>query len=456
MKRLLLVVGMVGVLVVGVRNVLAQPNTQTGCTDFPNPNGMCVNSISDCGDVGVKIDNESYFCDDPANSCCICKSGWLDCNNDMSDGCEMEGDDCDVCGNNMELNTGGKCQCVNSWYSCDGDDSDCETQYPCTNCNGDNMELVNDNCLCKSGWNDCNKDLNDGCETEGFCTACSSDIDCGFCGSVCGVIPSGTNCVNYTGFDTCECVSGNCEIIPALTGVVCDGDNMEVVDGVCVCKGGWSDCNKDSSDGCESDVDCSGECVEKMNGDADGDGDVDIQDGFAWYQGYKKYMTDSADYVVEVDFDCDNAVNITDGFIWYQGYKAGVKYIGPPIEVPVSCEMTPVPDGDCMNPTLCATLGMIIDDTYYCDNQTESCCLTESLPTATPIPKSTVTPIPTSTSQGHCEKYGGSWITFDNLCADKCSQTSCGPASPGYFSCDCGDDECWVSDVQACYPNLTP
>jgi len=137
---------------------------------------------------------------------------------------------CDNMCNDHAHCTSGNCACNAGWDNCDGDWSDgCETQLGtpanCSAC-GDDCTYINATGVCNggvcemgacdAGWDDCNLTDNDGCETQlGTLTNCSG------CGDTCTY-------TNATGL----CTSGACQMG--------------------ACDSGWADCNSSDADGCET------------------------------------------------------------------------------------------------------------------------------------------------------------------------------------------------------------
>ncbi len=178
-----------------------------------------------------------------------CDTGWGDCNDDLSDGCEEElnsPDHCGSCDNACDLDNAvnvcvdGNCEilfCEQPYENCNLLDSDgCETYLPGDpmNCNTCNMPCnlphtdvhacLQGECYvdtCDAGWGDCNGESEDGCEQD----LLNDDPDrCGACDGVCNL--------DYT--STHECVNGACRVD--------------------ACTYGHADCNGLDVDGCEVDL----------------------------------------------------------------------------------------------------------------------------------------------------------------------------------------------------------
>ena len=231
--------------------------------------GACVDTnvdVRNCGGCGTVCGGQNSTAKCAAGACVpgACNSGWGDCNADAKDGCET----------NLRTNVnhctgcGMKCDIKNAISGC----SDAE-KPPCYIA------------ACKFGWDDCNGDPKDGCETNVL-----ADIkNCGACGMPCAVKPNAqVSCINATcqltscvqGFLDCDGSPANgCEINigtdaancggckrPCGQGLVCKGQqctcpmcNIPNASALCVnnqcvfdkCNPGYTDCNNNQQDGCE-------------------------------------------------------------------------------------------------------------------------------------------------------------------------------------------------------------
>ncbi|AKV04317.1 Tryptophan synthase alpha chain [Labilithrix luteola] len=259
---------------------------------------------ANCGSCGIKcpqgqaiIDalHAEWFCQ--SGKCqmqCFARDGFLDCNNDVADGCESnlcDESNCGGCGIKCPAGVAcikGNCGCPPGFTAC----GNCETgrcvdlktndehcgacdraclpvdapPYPHTYVGCGDAECAT--VKCDWGWDDCNNDLRkDGCEIETF----SDPLNCGACGRKCA--PGQT------------CFNGKCECKPAETlcqtqedGQVYCADlstdifncgacshrcpnNPPRVLGVCnvgrcelKCPSGYADCDGRSENGCETHV----------------------------------------------------------------------------------------------------------------------------------------------------------------------------------------------------------
>jgi MYXO-CTERM domain-containing protein len=211
-------------------SVLTDPGNCGGCgvtCDFPNARGQCISGVCIMG---------------------VCDAGFDNCNSHPVDGCEVDltSDplNCATCGNACHYPNGtGKC--VNSV-----------------------CRLAS----CDLGWDNCNGDEADGCETFPN----TNPDHCGGCNQVCDLAGVDENgCVDGTcTVVTCDAGMANCDANPAngceidLNGDTancgaCDNaciyDNATVLcqAGICAmgdCDEGFADCNSDDSDGCEIDL----------------------------------------------------------------------------------------------------------------------------------------------------------------------------------------------------------
>ena len=206
--------------------------------------------VGNCGACGkaCSIPNASPLC--LAGACTIggCDTGWKNCNGNSNDGCEQDVasdvKNCGTCGNDcgqlphaMASCKAGLCSvgaCTPGYGNCNKNDADgCEAKLDAdpSHCGGCGMpcpspphvipSCVNNVCgpgACAPGYVDCNKNMNDGCESQVAVDA----MNCGLCGNVC---PNGANAV-------AACAMGQCTF---------------------ACNGGFLDCNADKNDGCEVD-----------------------------------------------------------------------------------------------------------------------------------------------------------------------------------------------------------
>jgi hypothetical protein len=192
-----------------------------------------------------------------------CDPGWGDCNNDAKDGCESnlhsDPTNCTACG--------AKCTIPNAYAACaDGcytaacqwgfDDCNmnpmdgCETSVlsdknncggcgkPCANLANAMSTCANGSCMltsCNQGFADCDNNPQTGCEVNIFTSA----NNCGKCGNVC---PQGLVCTN----GGCTCPQCN---FPNATSVcinnVCKLDK---------CNAGYGNCDNNDVNGCEVDL----------------------------------------------------------------------------------------------------------------------------------------------------------------------------------------------------------
>ncbi len=225
--------------------------------------GICeVNSDFDenhcggCGNVcSPGMNGQSVAC--ISGSCWIqtCDPGYIDCDGDVTNGCE-----------------------ISIWTDvmhCGG----CGLACPATAPNVDDFACVGGRCepICRDGFMDCNGDPLDGCETD-----VATDVDnCGACGASCNVGPAPAPVVCAAGMCAFECGPGTADCSMPADGICetflgepdnCGGCGLactptsdawafcdrEPTGGfVCRrdCKPGWADCDGDPSNGCEAVVD---------------------------------------------------------------------------------------------------------------------------------------------------------------------------------------------------------
>jgi hypothetical protein len=156
------------------------------------------------GRSNCKLDHAVSVCAEGECLIAACMSGFVDCNDLASDGCESRLDSVDHCGvcrhSCSYLNASGRC-----------DDGDCELAR------------------CNAGFADCDKNAGNGCERS-----ITTVHDCGKCGSTCSLINAVTSCE-----------SGSCAFVR--------------------CAPGFGDCDDDgfklgAGDGCETKLDTPEHC----------------------------------------------------------------------------------------------------------------------------------------------------------------------------------------------------
>jgi hypothetical protein len=277
------------------------PNCTDGaCTD------ACGANLTDCGGSCVDIQADEAHCGACDNDCnanvqnvsdatCTaggcgydaCSVGFLDCDADVSNGCEAAeaptlcGAGCVDCTasvvnvDNIECTAGG-CgydACSVDFLDCDADTvTGCEQAIGDANCGvcgndcGANASCTASVCECAAAFGNC--DGNAGCETAlgtvDNCTAC--DDACGV-NSVCDAV-DGCGCAQ--GYADCDDAVG-CEIALGTADNCTACDDACVYDhatGACavagcelsVCDANFGDCNASDADGCETALNSNTDC----------------------------------------------------------------------------------------------------------------------------------------------------------------------------------------------------
>ena len=230
--------------------------------------GACTDTGTDaqnCGGCGMAcgVQHSSALCLAGVCSPGQCAAGWGDCNKDAKDGCEanlrIDTKNCAMCGAACDY-PNAISGCADSCYikacqfgfdDCNGNVADgCETSVLSDpkNCGGcgqvcagvphAKVACQSAACqvtMCDQGFADCDANGKNGCET----VVATDKNNCGMCGNVC---PQGLACVN--GGCTCQ----QCNIPNAKTKCV---NNQCVFDS---CLPGFADCNNNLNDGCEVDL----------------------------------------------------------------------------------------------------------------------------------------------------------------------------------------------------------
>lgn len=276
--------------------------------------GVCVDLLDDprnCRSCGTGC--PGTVC---SNATCtnICALGFIDCNRNVIDGCEVNAaTDPSHCGNcGIECAFGercieGVCVCPENTTDCDGQSTNaCETDTGsdpsnCGGCGrvcGANETCSGGLCACKTGFADCNAEVEDGCEasldSNGTCGACNSDCGplgtcilgacncaagfldcdaaipgcetpvndpahCGSCTTACGIgtpVCDGTACLSDCGALTrCDssCVDTSTDVRNCGTCGNALGPHQSCVEGRAQCEIGYADCDSVPSD-CEADT----------------------------------------------------------------------------------------------------------------------------------------------------------------------------------------------------------
>ena len=161
-------------------------------------NGDCIDTTTDprnCGACGTAcmLPNDGTSCTGSACTAGTCTPGYGDCNSDSTDGCEVnlttDVTNCAACGK--------VCSFKNAQSGCSG--TGCYLK------------------ACAFGFDDCDSDVNTGCETGTL----SDPKNCGGCGVHCPSLPHAVN----------VCANANCQLTS--------------------CSAGYGNCNNVNKDGCE-------------------------------------------------------------------------------------------------------------------------------------------------------------------------------------------------------------
>ena len=279
--------------------------------------------LKNCGGCGNVCLTPNATAKCVSGSCGVqsCSNGWLDCDKDPSNGCEINGQgdtsNCGVCGkictiaNGVPACTSGQCAvsaCTGTWKDCDGsalNGCEVDTSVSVANCGACSTDQQSHACsfanadaacsgsscllaACHPGWADCDGQWSNGCETP-----TNTAANCGGCGVTCQPANATATCATGTclltgcasGYDDCNNrVTDGCETdltSPFNCGscgslcVVANG-SPTCGGGVCAvgsCLAGFADCNGSATDGCETNLQldpvhcgtCATQCVQEPN-----------------------------------------------------------------------------------------------------------------------------------------------------------------------------------------------
>jgi hypothetical protein len=214
-----------------------------------------VNTLANCGACGVPcvtLPNATVDCGTGTCSPGVCDDGFGDCDDDVTTGCEQLLDVLQHCG---------ACNTPCDFASSTGDD--CSTRVCVAG-------------ACKPGYEDCDGDKLDGCESL------ESAEHCGECGQTCDTSldhVASASCATGACVLTCGTGFGDCDFLPfngceasIRTLQRCDECNTPCAiphavascgTGTCTfvrCDPGWDDCANGPADGCEQNLESATHC----------------------------------------------------------------------------------------------------------------------------------------------------------------------------------------------------
>jgi hypothetical protein len=293
-------------------------DTDADCGDGQCCEGSCFSLFDSqhCGgcdnDCADHVENvQAPVCEEGVCGYDQCAPGFLDCDNNRSNGCELPQDDdnCGACGFSCGPNAScgaSGCMCAENFGNCNDDwASGCESDLlndtaHCGACHIDCVETIanatGELCLngacdyttCSGGWDDCDSNRANGCEL--------SIWDVASCGTDCSTVNCMDTLLNASGqsceqgvcdYDSCLAGYGDCDSGPTdgcethiwdihACGTNCSNrvdctDDAVVSNsvgewcdsGLCnygTCQAGYDDCNADRTDGCEKDIWMTNQC----------------------------------------------------------------------------------------------------------------------------------------------------------------------------------------------------
>jgi hypothetical protein len=188
--------------------------------------------IADDGDTLCPVARGEGACVDGRCAIARCEDGFADCDHDLDNGCEKSlgtPGSCGTCDRRCEGATavcarsatgyacaatcsgaastlcGGACvDTTSDVLHCGGCDQPCARPHASTRCTGGGCAVT----ACDPGWDDCDRDSVNGCETS-----LATTTDCGRCGGSCAA-PSGCS-------SSVSCIEGTCAYSPTTATTVC-------------------------------------------------------------------------------------------------------------------------------------------------------------------------------------------------------------------------------------------
>jgi hypothetical protein len=263
-------------------------NANNGCEVNLKTDALHCNSCT----TACSTNNGTPACNNGA--CAItCNAGYYNCDSNVTNGCEVntnsDVNNCGACGKVCSAAggtascTGGICYiaCASGFGNCNNDASDgCEVNLntdplhcgSCVNvCNSTNGTRTCSagacGITCNSGYGNCNNNASDGCEVN----LSNDPLHCGLCTTVCNSTNGTPQCIGSacgiicnSGYGNCDNNAGNgCEVNTTTSptncgscGAACNNTNGTSTCSAnqcgILCFGGWGNCYNGAVDGCET------------------------------------------------------------------------------------------------------------------------------------------------------------------------------------------------------------